>query len=88
MLNDEMIVSDWHMTRLGIRMPSRTGRLSTACTASARPLSFDYDYWCDGGREARFFPSWPELKEICDRRMDGRLRLRRALVWAHDQAPA
>ena len=45
-------------------------------------VRFACAYWIEGGREARFFPSWPELKSICDRRMDGRLRLRRALEWA------
>lgn len=42
-------------------------------------VQFACGYWVDGGREAKFFPSWPELKEICDRRMSGRYRLRRAL---------
>lgn len=37
-------------------------------------------YWIDGGRDAKWFPSWPELKVICDRRMDGRLRLKKALI--------
>ena len=45
-------------------------------------VHFACEYWIDGGAAATFFPSWPELKEICDKRMDGRLRLRRALVHA------
>lgn len=44
------------------------------------------EYWIEGGREAKFFPSWPELREICDRRMSGRLRLRRALAWMLENA--
>lgn len=44
-------------------------------------VEFACEYWCDGGADNKFTPSWPELKEICDRRMDGRLRLRKALEW-------
>lgn len=44
-------------------------------------VRFACEYWVDGGKDAKFTPSWPELKEICDRRMDGRLRLRRALEY-------
>lgn len=43
-------------------------------------VKFACEYWVDGGREAKFTPSWPELKEICEKRMEGRLRLRRAIV--------
>lgn len=42
-------------------------------------VRFACEYWVDGGADAKFTPSWPELKEICDKRMDGRLRLKRAL---------
>lgn len=51
---------------------------------SAYPIDvvrFACEYWVDGGSAAKFTPSWPELKEICDKRMDGRLRLRRALEY-------
>lgn len=56
---------------------------------SAYPIDvvvFACDYWVAGGSENKWMPSWPELKEICDRRMDGRLRLRRALVYAIGEA--
>ncbi len=43
-------------------------------------VKFACEYWIEGGREAKFTPSWPELKEICEKRMDGRLRLKRAIV--------
>lgn len=43
---------------------------------------FACEYWIEGGRDNKWMPSWPELKEICDKRMDGRLRLRRAIVHA------
>ncbi|MFO1080840.1 MAG: hypothetical protein U1E23_09470 [Reyranellaceae bacterium] len=45
-------------------------------------VRFACQYWIEGGRDARFFPSWPELREICEKRMDGRIRLKRALEWA------
>lgn len=44
-------------------------------------VRFACEYWVDGGAAAKFTPSWPELKEICDKRMDGRLRLRKALEY-------
>lgn len=44
-------------------------------------VRFACEYWCDGGSDAKFTPSWPELKEICDKRMDGRLRLKKALEY-------
>lgn len=49
---------------------------------SAYPIDvvrFACEYWVDGGKDAKFTPSWPELKEICEKRMDGRLRLVRCL---------
>lgn len=51
---------------------------------SAYPIDvvrFACEYWIEGGADAKFTPSWPELKEICDKRMDGRLRLKRALEY-------
>jgi len=42
-------------------------------------VRFACEYWVEGGADAKFTPSWPELKEICDKRMDGRLRLKKAL---------
>lgn len=42
-------------------------------------VRFACEYWLEGGRENRFFPSWPELKEICDKRLKGRICLKRAL---------
>lgn len=56
---------------------------------AAYPLDvaeFACNYWVNGGKAATFFPSWPELKEICDKRMDGRLRLKRALIHAMGEA--
>lgn len=44
-------------------------------------VRFACEYWVDGGANAKFTPSWPELKEICDKRMDGRLRLKKALEY-------
>ncbi len=49
---------------------------------SAYPIDvvrFACDYWVDGGADAKFTPSWPELKEMCEKRMDGRRRLVRCL---------
>ena len=49
---------------------------------SAYPIDvvrFACEYWVDGGADAKFTPSWPELKEICEKRMDGRRRLVRCL---------
>ena len=42
--------------------------------------------WVDQGKEGRFFPSWPELKEICEKLMQGRKALRNALMYAYDLA--
>jgi len=39
------------------------------------------EYWVDGGADAKFTPSWPELKELCEKRMDGRRRLVRCLEY-------
>lgn len=44
-------------------------------------VRFACEYWIEGGADAKFTPSWPELKEICDKRMDGRLRLKKALEY-------
>jgi len=44
------------------------------------------EYWVDGGAQAKWFPSWPELRELCERRVDGRRRLRAALEYAWQQA--
>jgi hypothetical protein len=44
------------------------------------------EYWVGGGAQSKWMPSWPELKELCDRRMDGRLRLRRAVEYAWNEA--
>jgi len=43
-------------------------------------VKFACEYWVEGGREAKFTPSWPELKDICEKRMEGRLRLKRAIL--------
>ena len=51
---------------------------------SAYPIDvvrFACEYWVEGGGDAKFTPSWPELREICEKRVDGRLRLRRALEY-------
>jgi hypothetical protein len=39
------------------------------------------DYWIDGGTESKWFPSWPEMRELCERRVSPRRRLERALAW-------
>jgi hypothetical protein len=39
------------------------------------------DYWIDGGAESKWFPSWPEMRELCERRVSPRRRLERALAW-------
>lgn len=49
------------------------------CRYPTDVVRFACEYWVEGGRDAKFTPSWPELKEICDKRMDGRLRLKRAI---------
>jgi hypothetical protein len=45
-------------------------------------------YWVEGGRDAKWFPSWPELFEICERRMQPRRALRKALQWVADGQPS
>ena len=42
------------------------------------------EYWTTGGRESQWFPSWPELKELCERRISPRRRLLNALQWVLD----
>lgn len=57
---------------------------------SAYPIDvveYACNYWIDGGREAKWFPSWPELREICERRMQPRRALRKALQWVVDGEP-
>ena len=51
---------------------------------SAYPLDvveWACDFWVRGGADFKFFPSWPELRDICERRMEGRRRLERCLTW-------
>ncbi len=50
-------------------------------------VQYACEYWVDGGREAKWFPSWPELREICERRMQPRRALRKALQWVVDVEP-
>lgn len=50
-------------------------------------VEYACNYWVDGGREAKWFPSWPELREICERRMQPRRALRKALQWVVDGEP-
>jgi hypothetical protein len=50
-------------------------------------VEYACSYWIDGGREAKWFPSWPELREICERRMQPRRALRKALQWVADGEP-
>jgi hypothetical protein len=50
-------------------------------------VEYACNYWIDGGREAKWFPSWPELREICERRMQPRRALRKALQWVADGEP-
>lgn len=54
-------------------------------------VKFACAYWIEGGAANKFFPSWPELKEICDRRVSGRIRLGKAvasLIAEAEKAPA
>lgn len=44
-------------------------------------VEYACDYWVNGGKDAKWFPSWPELKEICDRRMQPRRALLKGLRW-------
>ena len=44
-------------------------------------VAYACQYWVEGGRENKWFPSWPELREICERRVRGRQKLKRALEW-------
>ncbi len=37
--------------------------------------------WVQGGEEGKFFPSWAELRELCERRVSGRQRLKKALLY-------
>lgn len=39
------------------------------------------EYWVSGGAENKWMPSWPELRELCERRMQPRRALRKALEW-------
>lgn len=56
---------------------------------SAYPLDvaeWACEFWIKGGADNKFFPSWPELRDLCERRMEGRNRLVRALTWGIQQA--
>lgn len=44
-------------------------------------VEYACDWWCKGGPDNKFFPSWPELREICERKVSGRKRLETALAW-------
>jgi hypothetical protein len=50
-------------------------------------IEYACNYWVEGGRDSRWFPSWPELREICERRMQPRRALRKALQWVVDGEP-
>ncbi len=45
------------------------------------------EYWTTGGAESKWFPSWPELKDLCERRCAPRRRLAKALQWVVDGEP-
>lgn len=89
-----------HVARLMVRTKMRVqgdaeGKLLAEvavmdlCQYPPDVVAYACDYWVNGGRDNKFFPSWPELREICERRVQGRQRLKRALVWHlnHDEAP-
>ena len=40
-----------------------------------------------GGEEGKWFPAWSELREQCERRMQPRRALRKALQWVADGSP-
>jgi hypothetical protein len=51
---------------------------------SAYPLDvieYACNYWVAGGGSSKWFPSWPELREICERRVQPRRALLKALQW-------
>lgn len=50
-------------------------------------VQYACEYWVGGGSDAKWFPSWPELREICERRMQPRRALRKALQWVVDGEP-
>lgn len=39
------------------------------------------EYWVAGGADNKWMPSWPELRELCERRVQPRRALRKALEW-------
>lgn len=50
-------------------------------------VEYACNYWIAGGKDAKWFPAWPELREICERRMQPRRALRKALQWVVDGEP-
>ncbi len=50
-------------------------------------IEYACNYWVAGGSDSKWFPSWPELREICERRMQPRRALRKALQWVADGEP-
>jgi hypothetical protein len=50
-------------------------------------VEYACNYWVAGGADSKWFPSWPELREICERRMQPRRALRKALQWVADGEP-
>ncbi len=39
------------------------------------------EHWVEGGEDGKFFPSWAELRELCERRVTNRKRLKKALEY-------
>ena len=50
-------------------------------------VEYACSYWVAGGADSKWFPSWPELRDICERRMQPRRALRKALQWVADGEP-
>jgi hypothetical protein len=44
-------------------------------------VAYAVSYWVAGGQDGKWFPAWSELREICERRVRGRQRLKRALEF-------
>lgn len=78
-------------TKMRVQDPGEARLLAETIAEDLSEYPFDVvrfacAYWIEGGAANKFFPSWPELKEICDKRVGGRVRLGKALAQLIEEA--
>jgi hypothetical protein len=61
--------------------------MADLCQYPIDVVQYACDYWVAGGDDGKWMPAWSELRELCERRMQPRRALARALQWVADGEP-